>query len=267
MNAKALRFHIPSSSQGKDERPGLSPSNGRFILVLSALGMALLVMLLLLAMAYRAQQRKSTCSAYAQQVAEVSELLRQGKFVLATAQANICLEHLRDLPCSEARAKLASLSYSATVGDILAAPVEDQGHLATLRWLEAERWASANGVPDTERISPMHIALQACNIGAFELARTAFLKAWEGGIVTIHDRGAVGQYYVILSRWGHELAFGGSPEMREQGTRLLATSHALTVSYLLPYDEACADLQALGYADCSQAVPDILDPVLAAVRR
>jgi len=194
-------------------------------------------------------------------------LLKRGRFALTAEMAYMYAESRQNPPCPEARIGLATLAYAATMNDILSSTAVDQGYSAALRWLEAERRATVNGVPETQRMSLAAIVVQASNVGAWELARRAFLKAWDSGLASAYDLSTISQYYAITRNLGRNLAFKGSLELRKEGIRYLATAHALAVAYGLPNRDACADLRGLGYTDCSQVSPDPLDPVLAAARK
>jgi hypothetical protein len=196
---------------------------------------------------------------------EVTGLLTRGKPELAAALAGIHLSRTPERPlCGEARAALAALWYEASLRGLLTAPrpaVPDAAWAQQLvaEWQAVERQATQYGVPPERRWAPMSVATLAYSAALWPLADAAFRQAWQNGQAGVE--GAAFRY-ALLRNWGRELAGSGSAAGRAEGVRLLATARAIAVAYGLPAGEACHDLEALGYADCTVPLPDPGEPLL-----
>ncbi len=146
------------------------------------------------------QARQPTCHSYAAEIEALHRLLQQGEFALAERMANLHLTNVERPACPDARLALASLAYTAALKDLTSTPGLD-GHTAVLRWQEAERRAEANGVPKADREPPISVVVEAYNAGLWELARVAFLKAWDEGTA---DRQALKQVRLYYASCGTE---------------------------------------------------------------
>lgn len=245
---------------------GLGPAWGalpRPALLLLA-GAAVLVAGVLIGLLFR--PAPSPCSDMARERGQVRDFLARGQAPVALGLAESALGQGSPAPCGDARAALATLWYGAGVEHLLTTPAGDDAAASqtAAAWLALEGKAEGLGVPTTERLPAMRVAARAYSTGHWALADAAFRQAWAAGDVGPE---AVGLRYAILRNWGRGLAFrdaAGNAHLRAQGVRLLATAQALATAYALANGEACRDLQALGYEDCSSPAPDLLDPVLAA---
>ena len=212
---------------------------------------------------------RASCSDLAREREQVRDFLARGQSAVALGLAESALSQHDPAPCADARRAIAALWYGASLEHLLAAPARDDAAAgqAAPAWLALERKADTYGLPKTERLVPTRVAARASSVGLWALADAAFKQAWTAGDVGTE---AVGLRYAILRNWGHSLAFrgvsGAALSCGSRAVRLLATAQAIAVAHGLTDGEACLDLQALGYADCSQPSPDLLDPLLVAAR-
>lgn len=239
---------------------GLSGGPAPLLLVLLSVGLCAL----LIGKAVMARQ----CTSLPTLTGEVETFLAKGQPDLAIGLVANALAQGQPPLCAPTQRTLAQLWYSASLDALLATPAGDPTTDAQLplRWLAIEQQATAYDVPTAERRTASSLAIDAQGRGLWALARAAFLQAFRAGEVGVD---AVPRYYAILRNGGHALAFVGSAKATDdqrlaQGVHLLATAQAVASAYHLPNGEACLDLQALGYADCSTAAPDSQDPVLMA---
>jgi hypothetical protein len=208
------------------------------------------------------------CEPYTTQIDELSNLISAGQTNSAVNLARLYRDrhdqrkvHL----CNFAYAAIASVEYLASKQEILSRrPGVEAGGAMVSAWREAEQRASAAKVRTD---APMTVFGEAMRAHMWELARAAFLKAWEQGTVGPEQRSTVMEYYAALRNGGGALAFRGTPQTRDQGVLRLATAHAIDTAYGLGSGVACLDMQALGYRDCSAISPDLADPVLVARRK
>lgn len=206
------------------------------------------------------------CSNARNEITTTQDLIRRGKFALAADMANETLS-THDALCPEAKLTLATLAHSATVSDILATPSTDFGQRDLLRWQEAERRAIAAGVPNNQRFGPLALMTQASNTGKWRLARGAFVKAWDDGLVDHQDLSAAETYYSLMRTLGANLVESGTPDNRLQGLITLRTSMELSSTWRLKRGEAEADLRKyLGPDVKTWPPPAGDDPVLMAKR-
>jgi len=200
------------------------------------------------------------CTEYKERIRVVQEEIRRGDYTLAGQLAKLPPPDQERSGCPDARRELAALAYTAALEGLLTPGLD--GHTALLRWQEAEAQADAAGVPRTERLPAMSVAGRAYNASQWELARAAFLQAWQEGDV---DRRAMSVYYATLRNWGVALAERGDEQERPWGLVLLRTADKIAEAYKLSQGEAHQDLvRLLGPDQNAWPPPDLSDPVLAA---
>jgi hypothetical protein len=213
----------------------------------------------------QAQVQPAACGELRGTTEQVRGLLSRGQLAVAVALAADALTQHAAPACPEAHAALARVWYAADVDDLLATAVDDEwlSRRTPTRWTAIESRADELGVPSQDRRHPMALARTAYDRGLWPLADAAFRRAWDAGEVGV---GAVEFRHALLRNWGHRLAFRGPPGVREQGLGLLATAHAVAGFHALQTDVACADLRALGVADCAGTPADPGEPALTGRR-
>jgi hypothetical protein len=215
------------------------------------------------------REQQPTCNDGHDELAQVRDLLAKAKPELAVKLVEARLTQESQPLCPEAKAAFGDLWYTMSMDLLFASlrpewPDPEVEQRIAGRWLEIERQANALGVPREKRLPSMMVATRAYNGSFWQLADMAFRRAWTDGNI---GEEALAFRYALLRNWGANLGYKGSPAMREQAVRLLATAQAIADTFHLPHGEACADLQGLGYADCREPLPDPAEPVLAAGSR
>ncbi|MBV9280672.1 MAG: hypothetical protein JOZ41_11360 [Chloroflexi bacterium] len=206
------------------------------------------------------------CSTYDRQIQEIQGLISRGNPQVAASLATLYLESAGKPACPQTKVTLGALSYTATLDALFAEPPPSAlDHRPLLTWLSAERQADAIGVPLEERLSPFSIVVDAYNDHMWELAKAAFLRAWQRGLVGPGDVTQIASYYAILRNFGDALVREGQRSARHQGLVSLRTSDAISTVYSLGRGEAHADLvRLLGPQTRVWPGADTSDPVLAA---
>lgn len=208
----------------------------------------------------------TSCSSARNEIAATQDLIRRAKFGLAADMASQTVSTQGEEICEQARITLASLAYNATVSDILSTQASNLGRQDLLHWQMVERQATAAGVPESQRMAPIAVMTQAWNIGKWWLARGAFLKAWDDGLVDHRDLSAVEKYYALMRNLGVNLVERAGPDGRPQGLMVLRTALEISRGFDLQRLEAAEDLRKyIGPDPNGWPPPAGDDPVLLAV--
>lgn len=214
----------------------------------------------LLALQPKCDDAKST-------VAQVSDFVGRGSLDLASGLAETKLAQQSPLLCDDAGQALSELWYNASMDALFATPRPDFPNNAldqqlVAHYLEIERQADAYGIVKEKRFAAMSIAGRAYSAGLWALSDAAFRRAWaadQAGDAPVSFR------YALLRNWGYYLKTKGGPAALPLAVRVLATAQAIADRYnLTGQNEACSDLNQLGYVDCHNPTPDTTDPVLLA---
>ena len=217
----------------------------------------------------RGRVPQPSCSDYSDLTEQVRKLIGAGEIGYAQRLVDGVLNNQTQPICPSAKVALAGLRYNAAITEALTLQrstvgAVDSGHQATLKFLEAERFADQYGVPVEQRVAPMTVFTQSYNAGTWELARASFLTAWQRGSVNQLNLQAVDSYYATLFNMGTELT-NGDGEARAKGLVLVRTAEQIAKAYALPRLEARERLiRDLGSDETTWPAPSPDDPVLVA---
>lgn len=203
---------------------------------------------------------------YAGEIEQLRQLIAQGRPDLVVGMADLYLANQERKPSPEAAQALADLRYQAAYRLVFALTGRrdhQAGQAALERWQEAEWKAEVRGLPREQRIAPLTAYEDAVDRSLWELARQAFLKAWEQHLVGPEDWRAISSYYSTLRNLGGVLIRSGDQELRKLGLAILRTAREISESYRLGRGEAHQDLvELLGPSTSAWPEPLWDDPVL-----
>ena len=206
----------------------------------------------------------TACSDGKTTIQQVQAFLGRSQYQTAADISAAALTRRTNPLCPASHNTIAGLWYQSSIQAIITTPRPDFPDLhlqqqVVAEWQSVEEQADQFGVPPDKRSDAISIATLATNSGWWSLANAAWLKAYKQGTVGAEG---ISLRYSLLRNEGHELAFKGTPQMREQAIKDLATAHAIAKKYNLPNDPACSDLEKLGYPNCNSTTPDQSDPLL-----
>jgi hypothetical protein len=196
-------------------------------------------------------------------VEEIRDLLVDGRFDLASSQAEITLLRHTSPLCPEAKDNVAGWWYQASIDALFQTPRPECAESVHERqivdiWIEIERKASKYNVPLEKRLPSMSIADRAYNARIWSLADEAFRKAYSEGAA----KNKASWRHAVLRNWGKNLSDCRIGQPDSEAIKLLATARDIAAAYGLPTNIACQDLADLGYPDCTVPEPLSNEPLL-----
>ncbi|MFN0071275.1 MAG: hypothetical protein ACKVVP_07270 [Chloroflexota bacterium] len=199
---------------------------------------------------------------------QLVELQRQDKLQAVVDLADTHLSQQQRVPTLEARENLASLRYYAAQTLALRQARADDvqsGRQTIDKLLEVEAKADEHGLSATRRVAPLTTYREAIDRSLWEVARFAFLVAWERGDVRSQDTTMISSYYALLHNYGNWLVQRGDRAHTDEGLVMLASSEAVNINYGLKRGESALSLtNRLGPNRAGWPAPVADDPVVHA---
>lgn len=277
----ATEWHdlAPSPKPAEQEKKSLSTPGPKYplsFLATPALGLLFLLGGLGFVMGRVSQPAETTaaeqsvaapaCQSYSSLVDDVRILVGQGQLEAAVSWADLYLGDQQKQLCSGTREALARLRYQSARSLALTVPDRETPYAnetAIRRLQEAEEKAAAQRLSPEQRISPMTLFGEASDRSLWEVARFAFLEAWDAKLVGQHDIQAISRYFATLRNLGGELARHDRHDSKARGLVILRTADEISRTYLLRRGEAQQDLvDFLGTDRARWPAPLTEDPVL-----